>query len=156
MENLYLQVNQEPKAFQSILEKLPQSDGGGIYKLYYFKDDKPRVVQRLFAEDTAGILYIGMTEGPLNKRVKDLQIALIKNSNHDLDEPESSGHTQMGLKFFRIRRHIDINNLFIKVFPEAYPKERESEQIDSYVRKYGELPPLNGQYGSIAPDWKSF
>jgi hypothetical protein len=31
MENLYLQVNQEPKAFQSILEKLPQSDGGGVY-----------------------------------------------------------------------------------------------------------------------------
>ncbi|MFT6841923.1 MAG: hypothetical protein ACJASR_000686 [Psychroserpens sp.] len=73
MNNFYLKVNQEPKMFQEKLKTLPQSAHKGIYKLYYFEDGKPRTICRLFSKDNTGVLYIGMTEGALLKRVGNLQ-----------------------------------------------------------------------------------
>src|SRR5690606_2758619 len=104
MDNSYLRVSQEPKAFQFELQSLTYSQARGIYKLYYFQNGHPRTIPRLFNEDKNGILYIGMTEIPLVKRVSDLQKALFDNSNADESGPVSSGHTQMGRKYYRIRR----------------------------------------------------
>tara|TARA_R110000744_G_scaffold355045_1_gene461497 strand:+ start:547 stop:1020 length:474 start_codon:yes stop_codon:yes gene_type:complete len=156
MTNLYLKVNQDFKTFQSELKLLLQSDEMGIYKLYYFEDDKPRMIHRLFCKDETGVLYIGMTEGTLLDRVGNLQKALIINSKAELSKPTSSGHTQMGRKYYRIRKKINIDDLYIKVFPDSHPKQAETDAIENYVNEFAELPPLNGQYGSFEPKWHLF
>ena len=114
MDNLYLKVNQEPNAFQSKLKSLTRSAEKGIYQLYYFENGLPRAIQRLFSEDKNGVLYIGMTEGPLFDRVSNLQKALVANWKTDAGKPASSGHTQMGKKYYRIRKkiNIDVKNFF--------------------------------------------
>jgi hypothetical protein len=156
MNNFYLKVNQEPKMFQEKLKTLPQSAHKGIYKLYYFEDGKPRTICRLFSKDNTGVLYIGMTEGALLKRVGNLQQALIVNAKKDNLEPASSGHTQMGKKYYRIRKKINIDELYIKIFPDINPKQAETDAIEKYVNEFAELPPLNGQYGSFEPEWSMF
>lgn len=142
MDDSYLKVDQEPKAFQSKLESFSNSQEKGIYKLYYFENGQPRTIPRLFNEDKNGILYIGMTEIPLVKRVSDLQKALFANSNPDESGPVFSGHTQMGRKYYRIRRKINIKDMFIQIFPDEFPKRAESKALEIYVSEFAELPPL--------------
>ena len=156
MTSNYLKVNKDSKSFLSNLKSLSQSDSSGIYKLYYFAEGKPKTIQRLFAEDTDGLLYIGMTEGPLHIRVGNLQKALYDNSKKDELGPASSGHTQMGKKYYRIRRKINIDDLYIQVFSKDNPKKAETDAIEHYVSQFAELPPLNGQYGSFEPVWDIF
>tara|TARA_R110002051_G_scaffold218896_1_gene282749 strand:+ start:10728 stop:11201 length:474 start_codon:yes stop_codon:yes gene_type:complete len=156
MENLYLKVNQEPKTFQLRLKSLPESDEMGIYRLYYFEDGKPKEIQRFVSKDQQGVLYIGMTDGPLLHRVGNLQKALVGNSKPALEKPASSGHTQMGKKYYRIRKKINIDDLYIKIFPDINPKQAETDAIEKYVNEFAELPPLNGQYGSFEPEWSMF
>ncbi len=156
MNNIYLKVNQEPKEFQERLKSFPRSIEKGIYQLYYFENGLPRAIQRLFSEDKNGILYIGMTEGPLVERVCNLQKALIANCIADARKPSSSGHTQMGKKYYRIRTKIKIDELYIKIFPDTNPKQAETDAIEKYVNEFAELPPLNGQYGSYEPEWSMF
>jgi hypothetical protein len=124
--------------------------------LYYFEDGKPRTIQRLFAEDTDGILYIGMTEGPLFRRVRNLQQAFVANSKKDEISPVSSGHAQMGKKYYRIRKKINVDDFFVKIFPHANPQQAETDAIEKYVNEFAELPPLNGQYGSYDSVWSIF
>ncbi|MDP5229860.1 MAG: hypothetical protein NWQ38_05670 [Cellulophaga sp.] len=156
VDKSYLKVNQEPKMFQHELRSITQSVNEGIYKLYYFEDDKPRTIYRLFSKDDTGVLYIGMTEGPLYDRVCNLQKALVANWETDEGKPASSGHTQMGKKYYRIRKKINIDDLYIQITPDHYPKQAETNAIEDYVKKFVELPPLNGQYGSIDPEWSIF
>ena len=156
MNNFYLKVNQEPKVFKEKLEALPQSANIGIYKLYYFKDGEPKTIYRLFSKDDTGVLYIGMTEESLFDRVANLQKALVFNSKTDFGKPASSGHTQMGKKYYRIRKKINIDDLYIKIFPDINPKQAETDAIEKYVNEFAELPPLNGQYGSFEPEWSMF
>lgn len=156
MNNLYFKVNQDSKTFQSELKLLLQSNDIGIYKLHYFEDGKPRIIHRLLSKDETGVLYIGMTEGPLFDRVCNLQKALVSNWKTDAGKPASSGHTQMGKKYYRIRKKINIDDLYIKVFSDSNPKQAETDAIEEYVKQFAELPPLNGQYGSYEPDWSMF
>lgn len=157
MDSPYLRVNQEPKFFQSELQRIKDSQRIGIYKLYYFENGHPRIIPRLFNNDKNGILYIGMTEVPLVKRVSNLQKALFDNSNEDASGPVYSGHTQMGRKYYRIRNKVNIQDLFIQIFPNDFPKKAESIELENYVSEFAELPPLNGQYGSFDPeDWAIF
>lgn len=157
MDYPYLRVNQEPKSFQLELQSITDNQRKGIYKLYYFENGHPRIIPRLFNNDKNGILYIGMTEVPLVKRVSNLQKALFVNSIGDESGPVSSGHTQMGRKYYRIRNKIKIQNLFIRIFPDDFPKKAESIELEKYVSEFAELPPLNGQYGSFDPEnWAIF
>lgn len=97
-----------------------------------------------------------MTEGSLFDRVANLQKALVFNSKTDLGKPASSGHTQMGKKYYRIRKKINIDDLYIKIFTDINPKQAETDAIEKYVNEFAELPPLNGQYGSFEPEWSMF
>lgn len=154
----YFRVNQNPKDFKEELKAFGFHDKIGVYKLYYFKNSSPRSINRLIGKDTKGILYIGMTEVPFLTRVCNLQHALFGNSHKEAgnDGPSNSGHTQMGKKYYRIRHKVKIEDLFIGIFPNETPKNAESNALEKYVKEFGELPPLNGQYGSFDPDWKMF
>ncbi|PIB27875.1 hypothetical protein [Maribacter sp. 4G9] len=156
MGSIYLKVNQASDKFKKDLSSLSDSSSKGIYKMYYFENGHARSIKRLFSEDPRGILYIGMTEGPLLERVSNLQKALVDNWQTKEGKPASSGHTQMGKKYYRIRKKIDVDNLYIQIYPKENPKQAETDCIENYVKRFAELPPLNGQYGSHNPDWSIF
>lgn len=105
MEITYLKVNQDFKKFQEQLKKSTGSSKGGIYRLYLFKNGNPSIIKRLFSQDSKGVLYIGMTEGTLLKRVCDLQKALVSNSNNEQDSPVSSGHAKQVKNFTVFERN---------------------------------------------------
>ncbi len=121
----------------------------GTYSLHWFKDDGPREIGRLLGIDTDGVLYIGKTDTPLYNRVSSLRNSVLSNSAQIQSFPIEKGHKALSMKFFRIRKRIDIKDLYVKVFPaEANPLADESFLLEKYASKFGELPPLNGDYGS--------
>lgn len=156
MENSYLKVNQEHSTFLQNLRKFPNYDSKGLYKLFYWKNGKPKTIKRFFSEDNSGLLYIGMTEGPLIERIGNLQKALASNWYAGEIGPVSSGHTQIGKRYYRIRKRVHIDDLFIEMIPVNNPKQAETDLLENYVSQYAELPPLNGQYGFYEPNWSLF
>jgi hypothetical protein len=128
----------------------------GTYKLHWIVNNEPRKINRLNGHDSDGVLYIGMTEGALYNRVTSLATAIEANSDHSQPEPEESGHKTLAKKFFRIRKLVKIEDLYVEVFRcDKKPKEDESLHIENYIAEFGELPPLNGNYGSHA-HWELF
>lgn len=123
---------------------------GGAYTLHIIEEDGgPKSINRLIGSDKKGILYIGMTEGALMDRVFSLKNAIKINSEIGLKIPKESKHMQAGMKFFRIRKKVNIDSLYVMLHPS--PKEKakklETDFLEKYVSIYGELPPMNGQYG---------
>ena len=128
----------------------------GTYVLHWFDRNSPRQIHRLGGTDKEGILYIGETESTLAKRISLLKQAIDENSDPSQKEPRIIGHATLGAKFYRIRRLIHIDDLYVAVHPAIIsPKEDESKRLEEYVSNFGELPPLNGIYGSHA-HWKLF
>jgi hypothetical protein len=152
----YLKINQDEKDFKISLKSHSNCKNPGIYYLFYIKEGLPHHIHRLNGIDKSGILYIGMTEGDLFTRVANLQKALVVNSKKDNKAPKSTGHTQMGKKFFRIRNMLKLDHIFVQIHSKQNPKQAETDALEDYVNKYAELPPLNGQYGSYEPDWTMF
>lgn len=60
------------------------------------------------------------------------------------------------LKQYRIRNKINIDDLYIQITPGDNPKQAEKDAIYNYVKKFADLPPLNGQYSSFEPEWSMF
>lgn len=122
------------------------STAPGCYILY--RENGP--VSRIGAVDQKGILYIGKGDSILH-RVKSLQDSVICNASHDQKECNIKGHNALSQKFFRMRKRIAVENLSIRIF--QLPKNIQSSYLESYLleeyaSQFGELPPLNGSYGS--------
>lgn len=128
----------------------------GTYSLHWFDREKPRGICRLMGIDCDGILYIGKTDTPLYKRISSLQDSVLSNSEPEQLKPVERGHKTLSKKFFRIRKRIEISDLFVSAqITQESPKKDESFRLDSYASVYGELPPLNGDYGEYE-HWELF
>lgn len=140
-----------PIADTDLTEKIRSlhHENSGTYKLHWCKNGKPKKICRLLDTDCEGVLYIGETGKALYDRVSSLATAIKSNTKENQPKPKERGHKALSKKFFRIRKHIDIKDLYMEVFPvKLSPKEDESKLIEEYVAEFGELPPLNGNYGS--------
>lgn len=134
-------------------EKIEKSflDDPGTYVLHWFEDNKPRKICRLLGTDHEGILYIGRTDKPLWDRVgESLRLSILANSDPSLVRPFLKGHQALSQKFYRVRKHINVNDLFVDITNEVKetPEKDESYFLEVYASKFGELPPFNGQFGS--------
>jgi hypothetical protein len=107
--------------------------------------------------DPYGLLYYGQTSKDLFDRINSLIKSILRNKNHDQKAPNQGGHNAISLKFFRIRirKSINVNDLRVRFYPlEESSKIDEAKLLEDYVSNYGELPPLNGIYGSVKEnDW---
>lgn len=113
---------------------------GGIYILKCASDEKfsmPRPVGRLLAQDTEGVLYIGMASSFLD-RVSELKKSIApeyKSSNHECG--------------FRYKSNAEICSLFpypllfLELIASSNPRQEELSSLKAYESKFGELPPLN-------------
>ena len=120
-----------------------ESFSSGCYILY---QNKP--ISRIGGTDPKGILYIGKGDN-IFKRIKSLQRSVLDNCQ-DMLEPKIRGHQSLSKKVFRIQKFINTTALTITILAPSNMQDvryLESYLLEAYVEKYGELPPLNGQYG---------
>jgi hypothetical protein len=113
---------------QMVQEKIPDE---GVYILYA---NKP--IHRLIGVDNKGILYIG--KGDIlssSTRVGKFVNALNETENrHD-------GGLRFNLQAIKSVYPLEDATIEIQLTDDARTEERK--QLNQYVEKYGELPPLN-------------
>jgi len=127
---------------ENVWEQLQRDHGGkgGAYKLHCLdKSDQNRVepLNRVLGLDNEGILYIGETSKN-HFRIGDLIKSL---SPHH----KSLGH-HAGIRFsnnIKLRERFPFERLCFTFIPAENPKEKESQELQRYFQKYGEVPPLN-------------
>jgi len=123
----------------------------GTYVLLWEYQGTPKRIQRLLGIDPEGILYIGKTEKRIVDRVSSLQRAILNNCSNTQALPNPTGHKALSKKFFRIRKGVNSRELFVRIYVlEKSPLEDESRRLEEYASKYGELPPLNSNYGQYS------
>ena len=112
--------------------------GGGVYELYCMTPKtniKP--INRLLKKDKKGTLYIGKADSFL-----DRVIHLKKSLSPDYI---SSNH-ECGVRYkalTEIRENFPYEHLYVELLGSSNPRTLEVERLDSYLKEFGELPPLN-------------
>jgi len=110
---------------------------GGIYKVIWIKDNKPKNISRLINSDYQGVLYIGKAQRFLD-RVIDLKKSLLpkyKSDNHDFGKR----HYNTPI----LKENIPLDELFIELTSSNIPEVKETEELEKYYKTHGELPPFN-------------
>lgn len=105
-------------------------------------------IQRFGGTDANGILYIGKADN-LYTRVASLQKSVLSNCNNN-GNVKIKGHQSLSKKVFRIQKFLNTSKMTIKIVVLPTYESimyAESYLLEDYVNQFGELPPLNGQYG---------
>lgn len=113
-------------------------EGGGTYELYCMLPKTYIVpVPRMLKTDKSGTLYIGKATSFLD-RVIELKKSLSPNhtsSNHECGVRYKDSEILQG--------KYPYEHLYIELHGTDMGVELEREKLKSYVREFGELPPLN-------------
>ena len=112
---------------------------GGVYKLFCMHGVEKKPINRLLGTDDNGILYIGQTQCFLN-RVIDLKTSISReyeNQNHDAGNRYNANS--------KIAEMFPYDELYVELFVNNDPVTLERKEINEYINKFGELPPLNRQ-----------
>ncbi len=123
-------------------EQIQKDFGGkaGVYRLHCFDEfnkNKLKPINRLLGIDDECILYIGKT-AKNHFRIGDLFKALSPDY-------KSLGH-HVGIRFsknMKLRESFPFSRLCITFIQSEDPKKTESQELQKYFLKYGEVPPLN-------------
>lgn len=116
-------------------KRIPES--GGIYFIYVYNNKLPIKVSRVLGIDNDGVLYIGKSEN-LRERLRMLWRVI----NPKL---KATAHT-FGTKYNnnkKLREAFPFKSLYVSYTITTEPKTLESELIDKYFLKFGEVPPFN-------------
>jgi hypothetical protein len=111
----------------------------GVYKIYFYKNNIPYPIPRITKTDTSGLIYIGCTkkqnfEVRLNNFL--LSSTKLKTNNHSGGDKISKSNVLKNLFSDGI--------LMFVVLVHSSPLDEEKTLIESYVKEFGEKPPLNG------------
>lgn len=113
-------------------------DGGGAYELYCMLPKTNIVpIQRMLKTDKSGTLYIGRATSFL-----DRVIELKKSISPDYT---SSNH-ECGIRYKDseiLQEKYPYEHLYIELHGTEMGVELEREKLNSYLKEFGELPPLN-------------
>jgi hypothetical protein len=110
---------------------------GGVYLIHSFDNQIPIRLNRVLGTDEEGVLYIGKSEN-LRERLRMLWRVL----NPKL---KATAHT-FGTKYNdnkKLREAFPLKSLYVSYRITTEPKTLESELLDKYFSKYGEVPPFN-------------
>lgn len=116
-------------------KQIPES--GGVYFIYSYNNNTPIKLNRVLGTDEEGLLYIGKSEN-LRERLRMLWRVLNPKQ-------KATAHT-FGTKYNnnkKLREAFPLNSLYVSFRITINPKTLESELLDKYFSKYGEVPPFN-------------
>lgn len=116
-------------------KQIPES--GGVYFIYSYNNNTPIKLNRVLGIDKEGVLYIGKSDN-LRERLRMLWRVL----NRKL---KATAHT-FGTKYNnnkKLEEAFPLKSLYISFRITTNPKILESELLDKYFSKYGEVPPFN-------------
>jgi hypothetical protein len=111
----------------------------GVYKIYFYVNDKPFSVNRILKCDMSGLFYIGCTNKQnFEKRLNNfiLSSEKVKTNNH-------SGGNKISIND-NLKKLISTGKLMFEIIEFDNPLEEERKMIDQYFDEFGEKPPLNG------------
>ena len=115
-------------------------NGAAVYKIRIVEKGAPAIINRFLGSDNRGIIVIGMSTKMENRRRQFV-----------LGRTRGRGHSEGNL-LCRIQKFAPFNQKFsrpvlqYKFFMVKSKEEAdnmESRLIKAYVRKFGEVPPLN-------------
>ena len=112
-------------------------EGGGVYKILCIQDKMPIKINRVLGIDNQGILYIGQSEN-LRARIRMLWRVL----NPKL---KATAHT-FGSKYNenkKLKKAFLLKSLYVSYQITKEPKTLETDLLDKYFAKFGEVPPFN-------------
>jgi len=112
-------------------------EDGGVYHIYCYKDKTPLKINRVLRLDNEGILYIGKSAN-LRERLRMLWRVL----NPKL---KATAHT-FGSKYNKnkkLRKTFPLKSLYVTYQFTVEPKSLETNLLDKYFAKFGEVPPFN-------------
>tara|TARA_R110000744_G_scaffold107196_11_gene203675 strand:- start:867 stop:1289 length:423 start_codon:yes stop_codon:yes gene_type:complete len=113
-------------------------DAGGIFELYCMLPKTEIVpVRRMLKTDTMGTLYIGRATRFLDEviELKKSMAPADTSSNHECGARYRDSET--------LKEKYPYEHLYIELHGTDQGLELESEKLKSYLREFGELPPLN-------------
>ena len=115
-------------------------NGSAVYEIRIVERGEPAIIDRFLASDDRGIISIGMTTMMETRRRKFVS-GMTRGRSH------SEGNL-----LFRIRQFAPFDQKFpkpvlqykfFKVKSKEEADRMEGHRIKAYVRKFGEVPPLN-------------
>jgi len=115
----------------------------GVYRFRFVdRNGIPVVQSRFLAVDSSGVVYIGRSQVPLGNRLRRIPHSRkTGRSSHTLGRKL---HVLDGLRAYRTwSRKLTLECQYAHC-PD--PLEKEKELIRAYVAKFGEIPPLNGEF----------
>lgn len=129
-DEFYKQIS--PKYFQN---------NGGVYVLRSYESDEitPISIPRCLGNDSFGILYIGKAS-KFTHRTGDLARAFEKKYKQEKHDCAVRYNSNTAWNDIYPKKYLKIS-----FFISDSPKDLESKFLESYISKYGEVPPLNSQ-----------
>lgn len=112
----------------------------GIYRIYLFNNkNKPQQINRFCNIDYSGLIYIGCTY----KQNVETRLLNFIRSMENLKTNNHSGGNKIS-KFETINNLITENILMFECKEYKNSKIQEFIELEDYISKFGEKPPLNG------------
>jgi hypothetical protein len=115
--------------------RIPESEG--VYFIHSYNDENCTKLYRVLGQDEEGVLYIGKS-----KNIRERLRMLWRVLNPKL---KATAHT-FGTKYNtnkKLREAFPSKSLYVSYRTTIEPKKLESELLDKYFLKYGEVPPFN-------------
>jgi hypothetical protein len=112
-------------------------EAGGVYKLVCLKQDEVVQLARVLSVDDEGVLYIGKANSFVD-RVINLKKTLLPNY-------QSESHI-CGRRYnanTRMKEIFPVESLYVCLEQSEDSATLESQLLESYFQKFGEVPPLN-------------
>lgn len=109
----------------------------GVYLIHSYNNQIPIRLNRVLDTDVEGVLYIGKSEN-IRERLRMLWRVL----NPKL---KATAHT-FGTKYNankKLMKAFPLNSLYVSYRITNAPKTLESELLENYFAKFGEVPPFN-------------
>jgi len=114
-------------------------DKKGVYKIYFYQNDKPTTICRIAKKDTSGLIYIGCTQKQnFEKRLGNFILSWKKDKTNN----HSAGNKINKIK--KLKNLFESGVLMYEVIESIDPLLDEANMIYKYINEFGEKPPLNG------------
>ena len=130
-----------PRGRWTSISERPVRDLAGVYAVRLVDGDRsPRLVRRFLDEDDEGLLCLGQS-----KNLEQRRTQFINGVQKCVGHSEANLLHLLGLHA-RTRARAQLENVLSMLewrVEYCSPKKREEELIKSYIKRFGEAPPLN-------------